>query len=93
MENKTQECPLCKEEVTEVARYPTYVCGTCIDTHGTKTIDEKKMEFYNIDYWGGFKSLVEGEVSTVPQHICYINKVKCYADEARFGGIVIQPCN
>lgn len=24
------------------------------------------------------------------QHICYIDGIKCWADEARFGGIVIQ---
>jgi len=23
-------------------------------------------------------------------HICYIRGIRCYADEARFGGIVIQ---
>ena len=90
MENKTQQCPLCKEKVYTMNRYPNYICNTCIDTHGPKTMDGKKIEFGNIDVWGGFKSEIEGEIST--QHICYINKVKCYADEARFGGIVIQPC-
>ena len=25
-------------------------------------------------------------------HVCYINGVRCWADEYRFGGIIIEAC-
>ena len=49
----------------------------------------KSIKFFNIDYSGGFVSIVDnqyrGEI-----HECYVNNIKCYADEARFGGIVVS---
>jgi len=30
------------------------------------------------------------QTETHPGHICFIDGIRCYADEARFGGIVIQ---
>ena len=52
-----------------------------------------QMKFGNIDHTGGFVSLKNGVATSPPQHICYVNGVKCYADEARFGGIVIRKMN
>lgn len=41
---------------------------------------------------GGFKAVVDEIQEEGEDHICYIEGVKCWADEARFGGIVIEPC-
>ena len=51
--------------------------------------NNEKMDFYNLDISGGFMSKVNGEYSDI--HTCFIKNVKCIANEARFGGIVIQP--
>ena len=79
-------CPICEVKIEIFKRYPNAVCGQCFD----KTVTEKgeKIEFYNINHGGGFKSIVnniEGEI-----HDCYINGIQCYAEEHRFGGIVIS---
>ena len=39
---------------------------------------------------GGFRATVADTEADYPSHICYIEGKKCWADEARFGGIVIQ---
>ena len=36
----------------------------------------------------GFISVINDTIGE--DHECYINNIKCYADEARFGGIVVQ---
>ena len=80
-------CPICNEMMNSYyERYPNMVCCKC----SGKTITDKgiKIEFYNIDISGGFYSLVNNIKGDI--HECYIDKLKCYADEARFGGIVVQ---
>ena len=93
MNDTEQICPLCKQEVQKNARYPNYVCHKCLKEHGTYTEDGKKITFYNPYIDGGFESLIEGDSKPSYCHICFINGVKCYASEARFGGIVIQSIN
>lgn len=39
---------------------------------------------------GGFEAIATDTKEKHPSHICYIEGVECWADEARFGGIVIQ---
>ncbi|WP_373544395.1 hypothetical protein [Chamaesiphon sp.] len=40
---------------------------------------------------GGFEAIVANTKAEYASYICYIEGVKCWADEARFGGIAIQP--
>lgn len=89
----TQKCPICDSDTFQMLRYPHYVCDICISTYDTLTVDNKKIEFSNISPFGGFQSKIEGENEYGSEHYCYINGIKCYADEARFGGIVIQTSN
>lgn len=84
MENKN--CPICDKNMIYFERYPKMVCQGC--SENTLTQEGESIKFYNIDHTGGFISIVndvKGEI-----HECYINNRKCYADEARFGGIVVQ---
>lgn len=39
---------------------------------------------------GGFYALVRESGRPHPSHECFIRGRRCYADEARFGSIVIQ---
>lgn len=89
MENK---CPLCSEIMTYfTSRYPKMICINCANS---KILDNSGNEvaFYNADFHGGFISIhnINNEQITKEEHICFINNVKCFANEARFGGIVIQ---
>ena len=82
-------CPICDKEHKTLARYYNCVCNDCLYTH--KTRDEKGNEksFYNIDIAGGIKGVCNNKPTE--DFSCYVNKIECRADEARFGGIVITP--
>jgi len=89
--NDTQfhPCPICANPIRHWERYPQAVCSICYD----KACDDKgrKLSFSNVSISGGFESTVTDTKEKYPSHICYIEGVECWADEARFGGIVIQP--
>ena len=93
--NNTPQCPICKKEIEFSARYGDYVCNECVDS-GTFTEDGRRIRHGNVDYTGGFVSLIEGETKNGNEHYCYIERegirYKIYADEARFGGIVYHLC-
>ena len=93
--NNTPQCPICKKEIEFSARYGNYVCNECVDS-GTFTEDGRRIRHGNVDFTGGFVSLIEGETEKGNEHYCYINhsdnRFKIYADEARFGGIVYHLC-
>ena len=83
-------CPICNEFNLTVTRYTKSICNNCLYKYGTYTKNNKKIKFCNIDVWGGFRSKIEGERTYGKEHVCYINGVKCYAKESKFGGIIIE---
>ena len=83
---KNKNCPICDKNILHFERYPKMICNECIELAVNE--NGKSIKFSNVDVTGGFISIVnniKGE-----DHECYINNLKCYADEARFGGIVVQ---
>lgn len=54
-------------------------------------MDGRALQFFNIDMSGGFMAQHADDQSPYESHICYIEGRMCWADEARFGGIVIRP--
>ena len=70
--NNTPQCPICKKEIEFSARYGNYVCNECVDS-GTFTEDGRRIRHGNVDYTGGFVSLIEGETEKGNEHYCYIN--------------------
>lgn len=87
--SETQRCPICLAEVFYFPRYPKYVCSSCFD----KAADEnnRPLDFSNESIGGGFIAFYKDTRETRDSHICYIDGIKCRADEHYFGGIVIQP--
>ena len=91
------KCPICLETLTHFSpRYPKAICSKCADSN-IKDNDGNLVSYHNVDISGGFISRHFINNSTVlekVEHICWISNgtesIKCYADEARFGGIVIQ---
>ena len=84
-------CPICGRVEDHVsARYNNCVCATCQDQYPALTAMGEVLTFSNVDWTGGFVSYIRGVRTPSPQHRCYIRGIPCYADEARFGGIVIQ---
>jgi protein-arginine kinase activator protein McsA len=85
---KQHYCPICNKELDSNQRYPTYVCKSCAEK--ASDINGRELVFENTSVLGGYKAFYADAKEQYEDHICYINGIKCYADEARFGGIVIQ---
>jgi hypothetical protein len=83
-----QHCPICGASVNPSTRYPRYVCGGCAAR--ASSADGRLLEFGNIGIGGGFEARYADTGEEYSSHDCFIGNLKCYADEARFGGIVIQ---
>ena len=85
-----QICPICKSSVNPNPRYPKYVRGNCFNK--ASDINGRKLNFYNESLSGGYIAYYSdsNDAEEYKSHECYIDKIKCWADEARFGGIVIE---
>jgi hypothetical protein len=81
-------CPICASPVPHWERYPRAVCEVCYGK--ACDADGQKLSFYNISMGGGFQAVFTETQAEYDGHTCYIEDVECRADEARFGGIVIE---
>ncbi|RYZ70427.1 MAG: hypothetical protein EOP91_13465 [Lysobacteraceae bacterium] len=84
----TQLCPICRTQTTPSERYPRHVCQSCAarasSAHG------RLLSFSNVGFSGGFIAHYAGTDEVHDSHECFIDGIECWADEARFGGIVIE---
>ncbi len=89
MNAEKQFCPICKTEVDVSSRYPNYICQSCV----SKTTDQdgKTVSFHNESILGHGCVGVYQSGMKYNSNECYIDGVKCYAEEAYFGGIVLRP--
>lgn len=69
-------------------RYPRAVCSQCAAQ--ACDVQVRPLDFYNEGMGGGFYAVLRESGLPYPSHECFIRGRRCYADEARFGGIVIQ---
>lgn len=91
-----QHCPICNASVQPSPRYPHYLCGECskllTDVAGRpitlRTISQSAAGAYG-EYEDG--SRTELEATTPYSVIVHCDGVRCQAQEAYMGGIVIQP--
>jgi predicted nucleic acid-binding Zn ribbon protein len=88
MKPDNQFCPICSKPVEPSTRYPCYVCGECASKVVSR--DGRTLIFFNAQIWAGFDAKYADDGEQYLSHDCYIDGVKCYADEAYFEGIVIQ---
>jgi hypothetical protein len=84
----TQYCPICSKPVMPDPRYPRHVCGECADKACSK--DGRALSFFNLSIGGGIGAVYDDTGEPYLSQDCYIDGVKCFADDARFGGIVIE---
>ena len=87
---ETRPCPICQTDMFYNPRHPNEVCKRCVgratDGHG------RYVKFYNRTLSSGcvgFYADADGK-EEYNSCICYVSKQKCKAQEARFGGIVIE---
>jgi hypothetical protein len=88
---ETQRCPICLTEVYKSARYPNYLCVAC----ASRACDAEKrpLVFYNETLTGGFLAFYADTNEKYDSHICYVDGVKCWADEDYYGGIIVRVKN
>lgn len=88
VEVSRQICPLCAADVEPNVRYKNYICFDCC----RKAVDEngRLLGFGNESFSGGFAAWYKDTNTTRDSHVCYIDGIQCWADEAHMGGIVIR---
>ena len=84
----TQSCPICSTVVPPNPRYPRYLCERC--TRKATSADGRVLSFRNVSLSGGFAAHYADTGDEYASHECFVEGVKCHADEDRFGGIVIE---
>jgi hypothetical protein len=85
---KRQYCPICKAAVKPSERYRRYLCDSCAQFASAP--DGRRLGFSNEGMHGGFIADFVGAGTNYASHVCFVKGVPCWADEARFGGIVIE---
>ncbi len=90
-----QNCPICIAAVPQTSRYPNYVCPECIakatDINGNPVLFTNRKPKNRLQMPFGVQGKYIDKRKSYNSQICYISGIKCYADEAYFGGIVIRP--
>ncbi|MHC5746195.1 MAG: hypothetical protein ACYTXT_30750 [Nostoc sp.] len=81
-------CPICSTPTRYFSRYPHAVCDDCYSK--ASAAQGRKLSFFNTSMSGGFEVFVTETKEKYESQICYITGVKCWAQSARFGGIVIE---
>ncbi len=81
---------MCKNDIRKIWNHPNYVCKDCVYKYPILNGRGEEVEFSNVDISGGFVCRIKATGETNEDHVCYINNVRCWADEFRFGGIVIE---
>jgi hypothetical protein len=69
-------------------RHPRRVCTTCVE----RACDEegRPLRFFNTGFSGGFVARLADGGMERESHECVIDGVRCWADEAYLGGIVVE---
>jgi hypothetical protein len=84
-----EPCPICASPRPRSERYPRALCADCVDRAQDET--GRRLRFFNTSLSGGFGAEYADDGSPRESHLCFVDGVRCQADEARFGGIVIRP--
>ncbi|WP_437300676.1 recombinase family protein [Sorangium sp. So ce426] len=88
MPDGTHRCPICGDPLELWPRHPRVVCGLC--KHEATDEGGRPLEFFNTTFDGGFGARYADTGEPRDGRACVIRGVRCRADEARFGGIVIE---
>jgi len=91
---KKQYCPNCNKQVNVYARYPKYICKDCVklltDKSGRLVAYGNERED-TISFGHGCQGYYQDNTTeNYNSNISYINQSSYEAQEARFGGIVVQ---
>ncbi|OIN88204.1 MAG: hypothetical protein COS37_04195 [Anaerolineae bacterium CG03_land_8_20_14_0_80_58_20] len=83
-----QTCSICNKTIQAFQRYPRRVCQECAAR--AKSKDNRPLAFYNESLSGGYLAQYADDGTKYNSHECYIDGIRCRADEAHLGGVVVQ---
>ena len=86
--NSEVPCPVCGKSMQANPRYPNAVCGSCSGMAADE--NGRRLGFSNVDIAGGLIAYYLDTDEPYDSHECFVNDMRCWAEEARFGGVVIQ---
>lgn len=87
--NKTHDCPICQAQVLHSERYPKQVCNECSER--TCDANGRNISFMSWSFAGGLLGTYSDTGARYTESFCYIDGIKCRAEEDRFGrGIIIE---
>jgi hypothetical protein len=88
VERDEAPCPVCTAPRRANPRYPLALCQVCV----LETVDAKGQDvrFYNTTPMGGGFEARHADGRNDDDHTCLVRGVPCRADEAYFGGIVVE---
>jgi hypothetical protein len=69
-------------------RHPQRVCETCVGR--ARDENGRLLRFFNTGFSGGFVARLADGGMERESHVCVIDGVRCWADEAYLGGIVVE---
>lgn len=81
-------CPICAAPLEASPRYPRVVCLAC----HARAVDEtgRRVAFFNESFSGGLLGEYVDTREPYRLSLCFIDGVRCKAQEAHMGGVVIQ---
>jgi hypothetical protein len=82
-----QKCPVCSTEVDPEPRYPRHLCRMCAERTADK--DGRQVEFFET-LGDGLSARYAATGAAYPSTECFVDGIRCAAEEGRFGGVVIQ---
>jgi hypothetical protein len=82
-------CPICGSPRPGSPRYPDHVCAECVGR--ARSEDGRPLRFFNLDLSGGIGAEYADTGEARASLECLVDGVRCRADEARFGGVVVRP--
>ena len=87
-ESRLQFCPICSRRIPANPRYPRHVCSAC----AKRACDEehRTLIFHNESLSGGLVVEYRDTGEERKSQVCFIDGVKCRAEEGHLGGVVIQ---
>jgi hypothetical protein len=94
-----ENCPICKTQQTILYRYLNRVCDKCLDKYYLLDSSNNRILVGNLGICGGIQAfqlildisenLVKSELPYQLKVECYINGLKCIAQECHYGGIIL----
>jgi hypothetical protein len=84
----SQLCPICSVSVPPSPRYPRYVCRECVSRASSR--DGRPVAFTNTRDAPRVGGRYRDRDQPYAGQECWIDGIRCWAEEAHFGGVVIK---